>query len=169
LDWLLWLTAAMWPGPLHERNGRAVVFLDESASDGQRQALEAIATGKVGGPIGIFMTRPAGASDQAVKDLVAQALKQCAVVPAQSVADCPQSLLSVARGELDLIGDPLYSATVNFDQNNGQFTVRGNFAMTVSHMFFSTPKTDSSFNTTYVAYLFWNGQSLQLITINGSD
>ena len=56
LDGLLWLTAAMWPGPLHERNGRAVVFLDESASDDQRQALEAIATGKVGGPIGIFMS-----------------------------------------------------------------------------------------------------------------
>jgi len=56
LDGLLWLTAAKGPGPLHERNGRAVVFLDESASDGQRQALEAIATGKVGGPIGIFMS-----------------------------------------------------------------------------------------------------------------
>ena len=56
LDGLLWVTAAAWPGPLHERNGRAVVFLDESADTAQHQALEKIATGKVGGPIGIFMS-----------------------------------------------------------------------------------------------------------------
>ena len=56
LDGLLWLTVAGWPGPLHERNGRAVVFIDDSASEQQRQALEAIATGKVGGPIGVFMS-----------------------------------------------------------------------------------------------------------------
>jgi hypothetical protein len=56
LDGLLWVTAAAWPGPLHERNGRAIVFLDESADDEQRMALEKIAIGKVGGPIGIFMS-----------------------------------------------------------------------------------------------------------------
>lgn len=115
------------------------------------------------------LTRPAGASDQAAKDLVAQAFKQCAAVPAQSVADCPQALLSIASSVTwTLIGDPVYTASVNFDQNSGQFTVHGNFAMTVSYIFFSTPKTDSSFNTTYVAYLFWNGQSLQLVTITGN-
>lgn len=56
LDGLAWVVAATWPGPLHEGNGRAVVFLDDRAMGAQREALEAIAAGKAGGPIGIFMS-----------------------------------------------------------------------------------------------------------------
>lgn len=56
LDGLMWVLAAIWPGPLHERNGRGVVYLDERAQGRQREALEAIATGHAGGPIGIFMS-----------------------------------------------------------------------------------------------------------------
>ncbi len=56
LDGLNWALAASWPGPLHERNGRGVVYLDERATFTQRDALEAIATGKAGGPIGVFMS-----------------------------------------------------------------------------------------------------------------
>jgi hypothetical protein len=41
--------------------------------------------------------------------------------------------------------------------------------MNVSYSFLGYPKTDRSFNTTYVAYLFWNGASLQLVTIDGAD
>jgi hypothetical protein len=53
---LKWIVAAVWPGPLHERNGRAVVYLDARAKGEKREALEAIATGKAGGSIGIFMS-----------------------------------------------------------------------------------------------------------------
>jgi len=56
LDGLRWVLAAIWPGPLHERNGRGVVYLDSRAKGAKRDALEAIATGKAGGPIGIFMS-----------------------------------------------------------------------------------------------------------------
>ena len=56
LDGLRWVTAAIWPGPLHERKGRAVIYLDQRASRRQREGLELIATGKAGGPIGIFMS-----------------------------------------------------------------------------------------------------------------
>lgn len=56
LDGLCWVVAAIWPGPLHEGNGRAVVYLDSRAQGEQRAALEAIATGQAGGPIGIFMS-----------------------------------------------------------------------------------------------------------------
>lgn len=56
LDGLMWVLAAVWPGPLHERNGRGVVYLDSRAKGAKRDALEAIATGKAGGPIGIFMS-----------------------------------------------------------------------------------------------------------------
>lgn len=56
LDGLRWVLAAVWPGPLHERNGRGVVYLDSRAEGAKREALEAIATGNAGGPIGIFMS-----------------------------------------------------------------------------------------------------------------
>ena len=56
LDGLKWVLAAVWPGPLHERNGRGVVYLDARAKGAKRDALEAIATGRAGGPIGIFMS-----------------------------------------------------------------------------------------------------------------
>jgi len=56
LDGLAWAHASVWPGPVHELNGRSVVYLDERASAEQRAALEAIATGKAGGPIGVFMS-----------------------------------------------------------------------------------------------------------------
>lgn len=56
LDGLKWVVAAVWLGPLHEGNGRGVVYLDARAEGEQRGALEAIATGMAGGPIGIFMS-----------------------------------------------------------------------------------------------------------------
>ena len=56
LDGLRWVLAAIWPGPLHEGKGRGVVYLDTRAKGTKREALEAIATGKAGGPIGIFMS-----------------------------------------------------------------------------------------------------------------
>lgn len=56
LDGLGWALGAAWPGPLHEQNGRGVVYLDSRAEGAKREALEAIATGRAGGPIGIFMS-----------------------------------------------------------------------------------------------------------------
>ncbi len=56
LDGQIWALVAKWPGPLHELNGEGVVFLDESSSDDQKKAITEIATGKAGGPIGIFMS-----------------------------------------------------------------------------------------------------------------
>ncbi len=56
LDGLMFVVVAKWPGPLHEKHGRAVVFLDERAKGEKREALEAIASGKAGGPWGIFMS-----------------------------------------------------------------------------------------------------------------
>lgn len=56
LDGLKWVVAALWPGALHEGNGRAVVYLDARAKGEKRDALEMITTGRAGGPIGIFMS-----------------------------------------------------------------------------------------------------------------
>ena len=115
------------------------------------------------------LSRPAAATDQAAKALVAKAFKRCAAVRAQDVADCPQALISIATNvRWTLIGDPLASATVSFDSSSGQYTVQGNFAMNVAYDFLGNAQSGSSFNTNYVGYLFWNGKSLQLVTIAGS-
>jgi hypothetical protein len=116
------------------------------------------------------ITRPGSATDEAAKSVVGPAFRRCAAVLAADVADCPQALLSIATNvRWKLVGDPLANATVNFDPSTGQITVQGNFNMTVSYLFLGYPKTDSSFTSKYVAYLFWNGQSVQLVTIAGSN
>ncbi len=43
-----------WPAAIHEGDGVAVYFIDERASDAQRDALQTMLEGKVGGPWGIF-------------------------------------------------------------------------------------------------------------------
>ena len=55
LDGLKWAMAAAWPGPLHEKNGRAVVYVDRRARGERREALETIAAGRAGGVWGMFM------------------------------------------------------------------------------------------------------------------
>lgn len=134
-------------------------------------AADAVTAGSIQPVDGLAaLTRPGGASDQAAKALVAAAFKRCATVRAQNVADCPQALISIASNvRWSLVGDPLSAASVSFDQNSGQLTVHGNFVMNVSYSFLGYPKTDRSFNTTYDAYLFWNGTSLQLVTISGGN
>jgi hypothetical protein len=50
-----WATAVKWPGAIHEMNGRAVVFIDDSATADQKPLIEALATGRAGGPMKAFM------------------------------------------------------------------------------------------------------------------
>jgi hypothetical protein len=39
----------------------------------------------------------------------------------------------------------------------------------VSYTWFGYPKSGHSFNTAYDARLFWNGQTYQLVTIDGAS
>lgn len=52
---LQWVGVGAWPGPLHEGGGRVVVYLPPGLDEEQRFAIEAIATGRAGGPWGILM------------------------------------------------------------------------------------------------------------------
>src|SRR5712692_7737999 len=51
LSGLKWAANYHWPGALHEGNGTAEVFVDESASEAQRNALLTILTGQAGGTL----------------------------------------------------------------------------------------------------------------------
>lgn len=44
------MVAVKWPGAIHEGNGVAAIFIDESGSPAQREALAKIVTGEAGGP-----------------------------------------------------------------------------------------------------------------------
>ena len=46
---------ADWPAAIHEGNGVAVTFIDESADEAQRAALRAMVQGEAGGPWGSFI------------------------------------------------------------------------------------------------------------------
>jgi hypothetical protein len=43
-----------WPGAIHEGDGKAVILIDERASDEQRAAIETLVGGGVGGPWGVL-------------------------------------------------------------------------------------------------------------------
>jgi hypothetical protein len=115
------------------------------------------------------LPRPAAATDQAAKDLVAKAFAQCARARAASSADCPQGLAFPLASNISwkLSGDPLSAATVSFDQTSGLFIVQGNFNMTTTYYVQGYPYSRPSYTTTYKAYLLWGGQALTLITISG--
>jgi hypothetical protein len=50
LSGLKWVVAFHWPGALHEGNGTLEPYIDESASDDQRNALLQIFSGEAGNP-----------------------------------------------------------------------------------------------------------------------
>lgn len=56
LDGLKFVLVAAWPKAIHLGNGRGVVFLDARATGPKREALEAIATAKAGGPMNVYMS-----------------------------------------------------------------------------------------------------------------
>jgi hypothetical protein len=45
---------ANWPGAIHEGNGEALILIDERARTEQREAIEGILGGKIGGPWGVL-------------------------------------------------------------------------------------------------------------------
>jgi hypothetical protein len=54
LDDLTFSVFVKWPGPIHGGNGEAVILIDERADEAQRQAIETLVGGDVGGPWGVL-------------------------------------------------------------------------------------------------------------------
>jgi hypothetical protein len=117
------------------------------------------------------LQRPTGASDQAAKDLVGKGFAQCAAISAEFVANCPQAApdVIIANVHWGLNGDPVSGSTVSYDGKTGLLTVHGTFSMSVSYTWFGNARSRSSYITAYDASLFWDGQALQLVTIDGAN
>jgi hypothetical protein len=58
LDGLVIALLVCWPNPIHEGNGKAIIYIDERANSEQRKALASIGVGEAGpgGPFAIFAT-----------------------------------------------------------------------------------------------------------------
>jgi hypothetical protein len=112
---------------------------------------------------------PSSVTDQQVKDVVSKAFSACAQARAMAQADCPQQLIRAIADNTrwTLNGDPLASATVTFDAQTGVFKVSGDFSMTASFQINGYPTNGASATKSYDAYVLWDGQSLQLVTIAG--
>jgi hypothetical protein len=54
LDGVTFSVFAKWPGAIHGGNGEAVVLIDERADEPQRQAVQTLVRGDVGGPWGVL-------------------------------------------------------------------------------------------------------------------
>jgi hypothetical protein len=54
LDGLNFSVYVNWPGAIHEGGGEAVILVDERADDAQREAIETLVRGEVGGPWGVL-------------------------------------------------------------------------------------------------------------------
>jgi hypothetical protein len=115
------------------------------------------------------LVRPAGATDQAAEALVSKAFAQCAAAQSDAPADCPQGFAFVDASSVSwsLSGDPLSGATVSFDQGSGVFTVQGNFNMTSTYYVSGYSSSRPSYTSVYRAFLYWNGQAFELVTIGG--
>ena len=54
LDGLNFSVYVNWPGAIHEGNGEALLLVDERADSRQRGAIDALMSGKIGGPWGVL-------------------------------------------------------------------------------------------------------------------
>jgi hypothetical protein len=54
LDDLNFAVMARWPGAIHEGNGEAIALVDDRADARQRQAIDTLLSGTVGGPWGVL-------------------------------------------------------------------------------------------------------------------
>ncbi|MGH7764744.1 MAG: hypothetical protein ACREOM_10055, partial [Candidatus Dormibacteraceae bacterium] len=81
------------------------------------------------------LTRPAAATDQAVKDAVASGFTTCAALKSGTPADCPQQyfFVGVTSVSWTVNGDPLSGATISFDSKSGFLVVHGSFEMTAAY------------------------------------
>jgi len=119
------------------------------------------------------LQRPAGATDQAAKDLVGPAIAKCGSAAVDLPDDCPQSDFDafppVNHPQWSLSGDPLSAAVIAWDGTQGILTVSGPFQMFLDYGdSLGENHHDPSTTKSFQAQLVWDGSALNLVTILGS-
>lgn len=140
------------------------VGLAPSATDVKAQAIKAM----TGLPA---VARPAGASDQAVRDALGAAFAKCGQATALLVPDCPQldttAFPPVNHPQWSLSGDPSSGASIVWDGDSQALTVTGSFVMYLDYGSVGGAFHDQSSSRKYAATLVWDGSAVQVVTIGG--
>jgi len=117
------------------------------------------------------LSRPAGASDEAAKALVKDAIQKCATATIVNPTDCPQNssrdYTNLKNIHWTLNGDPVSDATVNWDGEHQTFDVDGHYDMTLEYDELGSHMRTQSTTKIYQAKLIWDGKAYQLIRIDG--
>ncbi|HVB78146.1 MAG TPA: hypothetical protein VNI34_10140 [Candidatus Nitrosotalea sp.] len=119
------------------------------------------------------LPRPAGATDQAAKDLVGPAIAKCGSAAVDLPDDCPQSDFDafppINHPQWSLSGDPLSAAVIAWDGAQGILTVSGPFQMFLDYGdSLGENHHDPSTTKSFQAQLVWDGSALNLVTILGA-
>jgi hypothetical protein len=116
--------------------------------------------------------RPAGATDQAILDVVRTGLVACAQAALATPPDCPQTVYAdTSNVQWTLQGDPMAGASVAFDPDADLFKVVGRITLGYSYdssLLGIGLHTDSSAIFPYTAELLWAAEKPLLVTIGSA-
>ncbi|WP_338179057.1 hypothetical protein [Candidatus Dormiibacter inghamiae] len=152
----------------HAVGGAYQTVLAASADALTVQLLEASSAGPP-------LSRPAAATDSAVRDAVRQALAACATSTSFFTPDCPQFHVlndiqdPTKNVQWHLSGDPAAAATVTFDGATGVIHAVGNFTMTLDYdqrLVGKDYPQHAEDSGAFQADLFWDGSKLVPVTIS---
>lgn len=121
------------------------------------------------------LSRPAAATDGAVRDAVRQALAACATSTSFFTPDCPQFHVlndiqdPTKNVQWHLSGDPATAATISFDPTTGVIHAAGNFTMTLDYdqrLVGKDYPQHAEDSGGFKADLFWDGTKVVPVTIS---
>jgi len=125
-----------------------------------------------GGLDGVALTRPAEASDAALRSAVGAAIQACALATVESPNGCPQahrSLGTVVSLKWTLVGDPIANSTITYNDGLGIFYVRGRYEMTATYkeiVLGSTIQGDKNDSGNYMALVVWDAGTARVVRID---
>jgi len=99
LSGLKWACTFVWPGPIHEGNGRCQAFIDENASEKQREALLTILSGEE--------TAPGSTIFQVFSGTITEMLEPQFVPIELSIDIENRQAKTVIPGILEAVGEPI--------------------------------------------------------------
>ncbi|MDQ6900578.1 MAG: hypothetical protein M3072_13915, partial [Candidatus Dormibacteraeota bacterium] len=117
------------------------------------------------------LSRPTGATDEAAKALVKDAIQKCATATIVNPTDCPQNTdrdyTNFKNIRWTLNGDPVADATVGWDGEHQVFQVSGHYDMTLDYDELGSHQQTKSSTKLYLAKLIWDGTAYQLVKADG--
>jgi len=121
LSGLKWACTFIWPGPIHEGNGRCQAFIDENANEKQREALLTILSGEE--------TAPGSTIFQVFSGTITEMLEPQFVPIELSIDIENRQAKTVIPGILEAVGEPILNP-ITQDPHRVRVTLPNGFEYT---------------------------------------